>query len=55
MTPHDSDKPLQELKHDPWPGFPRIFAIVFAVAAVWLTAVFVWGSYVGQVAGHGGH
>jgi len=44
-----------ELRHEPQGDWPRIHGAVLAAAVFWLVALFMWGSYVGRVAGHGAH
>lgn len=36
-------KELTELKHDPVPGYKRIFYIVFTIGVLYLIAVFLFG------------
>ncbi len=39
-----SSAPLQELRHEAKPGFPRIFEIVFATMCFYLAIIFIVGS-----------
>ena len=53
MASHSpSDGPLQELKHDAVPGYPKAFAIAFAVMGIYLVAILFTSP--GQVE-HGHH
>lgn len=42
---HGKDE-LMELKHEPVPGYRKIFYIVFIAGALYLAGVFLFGSYV---------
>ena len=47
------NEPLQELKHDPVPGYPRVFWIAFLIMGLYLLLILV--SSPGPAAkGHGG-
>ncbi len=37
----NSDQPVQELKHDPVPGYPKIFGIALAAAALYLAIILI--------------
>jgi len=50
-SPDDSTEPLQELKHDPVPGYPKAFVIAFAVMALYLLLILI--SSPGPAKGHG--
>ncbi len=39
VTPGNPDEPLQVLKHDPVPGYPKAFAIAFAVMGLYLLLI----------------
>jgi hypothetical protein len=39
MAAHSDPQPLQELKHEPVPGYGRVFAICFAAMALYLLII----------------
>ncbi len=39
------EEPLMELKHDPKPGYPLVFAIAFVVGLVYLGYILLNGNY----------
>lgn len=41
VSPGNPDEPLQELKHDAVPGYPRAFAIAFATMGLYLALILV--------------
>ncbi|AWB11039.1 hypothetical protein TDSAC_1703 [Thermodesulfobium acidiphilum] len=41
----DHEEPLMELKHDPKPGFPLIFAIAFIIGVLYLSYILLNGNY----------
>ncbi|MFT4586804.1 MAG: hypothetical protein ACI9VS_000525 [Candidatus Binatia bacterium] len=51
-TPDNPDEELQELKHEPWPGYSEKFFWVFAVTGVWLALLVIWGMKLGIYIGH---
>ena len=41
----EKTKEIMELRHEPVPGYKKIFYIVFAVGVLYLAAVFLFGSH----------
>ncbi|MEO1783483.1 hypothetical protein V4762_00235 [Thermodesulfobium sp. 4217-1] len=39
------EEPLMELKHDPKPGYPLVFAIAFVIGLVYLGYILLNGNY----------
>jgi len=50
--PDNPDEELQELKHEPWPGYPEKFFMVFVATGIWLAILLVWGLKLGIYIGH---
>lgn len=41
VSPGNPDEPLQELKHDAVPGYPKAFAIAFATMGLYLALILI--------------
>ncbi|MDF1738440.1 MAG: hypothetical protein P1U86_04715 [Verrucomicrobiales bacterium] len=52
-TPHNSDEPLKELKHEAVPGYPKAFAIALAVMGLYLAILLIASP--GATKSHHGH
>ncbi|MDA0261412.1 MAG: hypothetical protein O3A21_04350 [Proteobacteria bacterium] len=44
----DTNEEPREVRHEAWPGYPRIFAVVFAVCLIWLVILLIWGAAPGH-------
>jgi len=51
--PDSPDEELQELRHEPWPGYSEKFSMVFVLTAIWLAILIVWGVNLGTYLGPG--
>ena len=51
--PESPDEELQELRHEPGPGYSEKFFIVLALTGVWLAILIVWGMNLGTYIGLG--
>ena len=51
MNHSDHGEELQELGHEPWPGYRQAFLVVFPLFTLYLALIFVL-SGMGTVGGH---
>lgn len=52
QMPESPDEELQELRHEPLPGYSQKFLMVFVAAGIWLAILVVWGLKLGIYIGH---
>ena len=45
--PESPDEELQELRHEPLPGYSTKFSMMFAVTGIWLAILVAWGLKLG--------